>query len=334
MIPAYLKIVNQRAGNGRIKPLGQLAIAKREQSHSALQHVTIESVNPERLAWQSKLVLLLVVPAAAVDAALQTEWWGARQPTAAVWTLGLSLLLGLVTWQLRAATAGAAAAGAAITASLMDSTFHYPYTPWHTALIPVLAVSLLAFASTRLGREKKERLGAAERREGRAASQVAANLGFAALVSSQFAQSWAAESGRFAHATAAAPPLLVAGLAALAEAAADTVSSEVGQVFGGRPRMLTTLRAVDAGTDGAVSVVGTLAGVAAAAIVAAVGTWALNGDGTTFAVSWGGAAFGLVFDSLLGATAELAGALNNDAVNFLSTGAAAGFALAVMGLLR
>lgn len=288
----------------------------------------------EGLAWQSKLVLLLVLPAAATDVALRTQWWAVRQPNVAIWTLGMSLLLGLVTWQLRAAAPAAAATGAAITASLMYSTILFPYEPWHSGLIPVLAVSLLAFAATRMGREKKERLGRAEGREGRAAAQVAANLGIAALVSSEFAQSWFADKGWSAHATAAAPPLLVAGLAAMAEAAADTVSSEIGQVFGGRPRMLTTLRAVEPGVDGAVSVAGTLAGVVAAAIVAAAGTWALRGDAKMLAVSCAGAVFGLVFDSLLGATVELSGWLNNDAVNFLSTAAAAGFALGVMGWLH
>lgn len=289
-------------------------------------------MNPESLAWQSKLVLLLVVPAAATDVALRTGWWAAQQPTVAVWTLGLSLLLGLVTWQLRAATPAAAVTGATITASLMYSTAVFPYAPLHTALVPVLAVSLLAFAATRMGREK-ERLGRAEQRHGRAAAQVAANLGLAALVSSEFAQSWFAEKGWFAHATAAAPPLLVAGLAAMAEAAADTVSSEIGQVFGGRPRMLTTLRAVDPGTDGAVSAAGTLAGIVAGALVAAAGTWALRGDLRMFAVSCAGGVFGLLFDSLLGATVELSGWLNNDAVNFLSTAAAAGFALGVMAVV-
>lgn len=112
-------------------------------------------MNPESLAWQSKLVLLLVVPAAATDVALRTGWWAAQQPTVAVWTLGLSLLLGLVTWQLRAATPAAAVTGATITASLMYSTAVFPYAPLHTALVPVLAVSLLAFAATRMGREKK-----------------------------------------------------------------------------------------------------------------------------------------------------------------------------------
>ena len=70
------------------------------------------------------------------------------------------------TWKLRAATPWAAAAGAAIVASLTFSTVTVPYEPWHSALVPVLAVAVLAFISTRLGREQKERLGTAEKRHG------------------------------------------------------------------------------------------------------------------------------------------------------------------------
>ncbi len=127
--------------------------------------------------------------------------------------------------------------------------------------------------------------------------------------------------------------LIALALAALAEAAADTVSSEVGQVLGGRPRMITTMRAVEPGTNGAVSVTGTLVGVVAAAIVAGSGSWAMRGDWTLFKLSCAGAVFGLFFDSLLGATLENRGWLNNDAVNFLSTAAAAGFALAMIAVL-
>jgi uncharacterized protein (TIGR00297 family) len=116
----------------------------------------------------------------------------------------------------------------------------------------------------------------------------------------------------------------------LAEAAADTVSSEIGQVLGGRPRMITTLRAVDPGTDGAISLAGTLAGILAACAVAGIGTLALHGDARFFWISTAGAAFGLLFDSLLGATLERRGWLNNDAVNFLSTASAAGFALGLL----
>jgi uncharacterized membrane protein len=53
-----------------------------------------------------------------------------------------------------------------------------------------------------------------------------------------------------------------------------------------------------------------------------------------FTVSCAGAVFGLFFDSLLGATLEERGLLNNDAVNFLSTIIAAGFALAMLCALH
>jgi uncharacterized protein (TIGR00297 family) len=123
-------------------------------------------------------------------------------------------------------------------------------------------------------------------------------------------------------------------LAALAEAAADTVSSEVGQVLSSRPRMITTLRCVDPGTDGAISLFGTLAGMAAAGIVAALGTLAMRGDSTMFWISCAGAVFGLFVDSLLGATLERLGWLNNDLVNFLSTASAAAFALGLLAILH
>jgi uncharacterized protein (TIGR00297 family) len=283
--------------------------------------------------WESKLVLLLVVPVVSVEAVWQARNWAAASPSAAAWTLSLSALLGFVTWKLRAATAWAAAAGATITASLMFSTLTPPYQPLRTALTPVLAVSALAFAATRIGRGQKQRLGVAERPQGRSAAQVAANLGVAAIVSGPLA-GLSLEGSRW-FAQAPAPALLfTAGLAALSEAAADTVSSEIGQVFGGCPRMITTLRRVQPGCDGAVSPLGVLAGVSAAAVVAAAGTLALRAGGVLFMAGAAGGVFGFLFDSLLGATLEQRGWLNNDAVNFLSTAAAAGFALAVLGVLR
>jgi uncharacterized protein (TIGR00297 family) len=281
--------------------------------------------------WQSKLVLLVVLPAAATDVALRTQWWAAQAAPVAGWTLGLSLLLGLVTWKLRAATPAAAAAGALITASLMGSTAVFPYQPWHTALVPVLAVSLLTFAVTRLGREKKQRLGDSGERNGRSAAQISANLGLAALLSSGFFQSSLVDSRWFALAPDA---LFVAALAALAEAAADTAASELGQLFSTHPRLLTSLRVVAPGTDGAISLPGTAAGVLAAVAVAAAGAYALCGGAPMFALSCAGGVFGLFFDSLLGATLERRGWLNNDAVNFLSTASAAAFALTAVAFLR
>ena len=276
----------------------------------------------------------MVVPAVATDATLKSLWWAQQSSQVAVWVIGLSVVLGLITWQVRAATPAAAWTGTAITASLMYSTAGFPYQPWHTALTPILAVSLLAYVSTRIGRGRKERLGIGEQRSGRSAAQVAANLGVAALLATDFAQSSMAGLHWFAGFRPEQAVLFVAGLAALAEAAADTVSSELGEVFGGRPRMITTLRSVDPGTDGAISMAGTVAGVAAAGMVAALGAYALRAPVAAFEIAWAGGAFGLLLDSLLGATLEQAGWLNNDAVNFVSTIGAAAGAVAAMVWVR
>ena len=216
-----------------------------------------------KLAWESKLVLLLVLPFVGADVVLEAHWWATQNLQVAEWTVGLSVLLGLATWQMRAATPWGAAAGSGITASLMFSTVAFPYLPWRTALVPVLAVSLVAFLATRAGAGARKD-GHGREPAGRGAAQIAANLGAATIVSSAFVQSWFIDS-KWIPAAANNPGLvLTAGLAALAEAAADTASSELGQVFAGRPRMITTLKRVEAGRDGAVSVVGSAAGMAAA----------------------------------------------------------------------
>jgi uncharacterized protein (TIGR00297 family) len=282
-------------------------------------------VSRESLNWQSKLILLLVLPVVGCGLVLETIvcWYGSA-PSVVYWTLGLSAALGILTLALRAATPFAAVTGAAITAQLMYATAATPFFAWRTYIVPVLAVSLLAFTATRVGRAKKEHLGTAEARHGRSAAQVAANLGAAALLSTSLFESWAANSPWLPHTNGA---LLIASLAAIAEAAADTVASETGQVFGGRPRMITTMQSVHPGTDGGITFTGSLAGVAAAAIVAALGSFAVHPDLRFFLNVTAGAVFGLFFDSFLGATLERMGWLNNDAVNFISTISAAAFAL-------
>ena len=294
-------------------------------------------------------MLLLVLPFAAAGLVFEVQWWTAESLPVAEWSCGLSMLLALVVLRLRAATPTGALTGAVITASLIFSTVTFPYDPWHTALMPVLGVSLLAWSATKVGRRKKEALGTAESRRGRSASQVAANLGMALLACSEVVQSWLMDSGWVSSGHAARHAAGYAagyaagqtpgaagfalGLAALAEAAADTVSSEIGQVLGGRPRMITTLRLVEAGTDGGVTLIGTCAGSIAGAIVAGIGTLALRGGMEMFWISGLGAVFGLLFDSLLGATLERRGWLNNDGVNFLSTASAAGFAVGMLAMV-
>ncbi|HEU5352302.1 MAG TPA: DUF92 domain-containing protein [Terracidiphilus sp.] len=288
-------------------------------------------MNSPALQWQSRLVLLLVLPAIAADVVLQAHWWLLAVPAVAGWTLALSALLGLAAFFSRAATLAAAFAGFALCAALMFATAPLPFAPWRTALVPVVVLLLLTSLGTRFGRRRKLALGTAESKSGRNATQVAANLGVAALISNPLAQ---ATLLSLRWMPIADPGLLFApGLAALAEAAADTLSSELGQLLSGQPRMLTTLRAAPPGTDGAISFSGTLVGIAAAVLVALSGTLAFGGSTLLFLLSTAGAIFGLFFDSLLGATLERRGWLNNDGVNFLSTLAAATFTFAAAALM-
>jgi uncharacterized protein (TIGR00297 family) len=182
------------------------------------------------------------------------------------------------------------------------------------ALIALISVFVLTWIATRFGHPRKQQLGTVEK-GGRTASQVLANLGvasFAALLFAVYGKT------RF----------LLAMAAALAEAAADTVSSEVGQAVGSSPRLITSWKIVPSGTDGGVTIVGTVAGVIAASIISAA-------FGVTGLLAWrwsgpivGAAVAGMIADSLLGALLERQGILNNDVVNFLGTAVAAGIALA------
>ena len=95
--------------------------------------------------------------------------------------------------------------------------------------------------------------------------------------------------------------------------------------------MITPLRTVEPGRDGAISAAGTMAGVAGAAVVAAAGALAVGGGARMFWIATAGGVCGLIFDSLLGATLEQGGMLNNDAVNFLSTISAVVAAWALSG---
>jgi uncharacterized membrane protein len=261
----------------------------------------------------------------------------------------ISLVFALAAWRVRAATAMAALCGGMICLILTEPFQRILITciaPWrpvpsilHSGLTLLVLLFLLTFGATRLGRKVKADAGLEECRKGRSASQIVANLGIAALMASfwgdsiyQLAEggySFSGPPGNFARFTAV---WLVPTLAALAEATADTVSSEIGQAFGGAPVMLTTLRRVAPGTDGAVTVMGTVAGVVAAAVIAATGMPALGMSAAECGVAFGAGVAGLFFDSLLGATVERKGWLGNDLVNFASTAFSAGVALVAIRL--
>ena len=243
--------------------------------------------------------------------------------------LVLSIAFALSAWALRAATPAAAFFGGMICLLLTRFTGSLKASPLHSALAPLITLFLLTFLATRAGRKQKIERGVAESRKGRRASQVIANLGIAAILSNpggEAVMGWAARSAP-GPAIDSYRLLCIVILAVLAEATADTVSSEIGQTYGGKPILLTTFRSVQTGVDGAISLTGTLAGILAAAIVAGVGAWSMHLHAEQFWLALGAATLGLFFDSLLGATVERRGWLGNDLVNFTSTAFTAGLAL-------
>lgn len=171
-------------------------------------------------------------------------------------------------------------------------------------------VFLLTWAATHIGTARKQRLGTAEARGGRSALQVLANIGVASVCALLYAR---LGNRRF----------LVCAIAALAEAAADTVSGEIGQALGGEPRIVTNWKVVAAGTDGAVTLAGTFAGAAAAVAVATTCVLGRMFGWREFLVCIAAGMTGTFVDSLLGATIERRGYVGNNVVNFFSTGIAA-----------
>ncbi len=239
---------------------------------------------------------------------------GALSPLAWRAAVGLpvTLAFALAARGLRAVNWSGAAAGAVVTFALFLGAGPGGFAG-------VAAVFLLTSLATRIGYRRKQALGTAEKREGRSARQVLANLGVAA----------GASLVSLAH-PAPLWPLVVA--AALAEAAADTVSGELGQALEPRAYLITNFHPVAPGTNGGISLSGTMAGCLTAFAIA--GTCAAA---QLIAPAWiapvaAAGVLGMMFDSVLGATAERPGGLNNDGVNLLSTLLAAGCA-ALLGLL-
>jgi uncharacterized protein (TIGR00297 family) len=92
------------------------------------------------------------------------------------------------------------------------------------------------------------------------------------------------------------------GIGALATAAADTWSTEIGTVLGGTPRSMFTGREVAPGTSGGITIAGSIAALAAA-ILAAVVAGSVDWSTPALAIVTGGVA-GSVIDSALGATVQ------------------------------
>jgi uncharacterized protein (TIGR00297 family) len=129
-------------------------------------------------------------------------------------------------------------------------------------------------------------------------------------------------------------PLLVAFAASFSAKLADTCGSEIGKRWGRHTLLITSLRPVPAGTEGAVSLEGTAASLAGGLLMALVmlalglipdpGTWLLVGAVALIAT---------LAESVIGATLQRRWIwLSNEMVNGVQTLVAALLALAALGL--
>ena len=185
--------------------------------------------------------------------------------------------------------------------------------------LAVVAYLVLGSLVTKLGFARKQELGLAEGRGGRRGPENVWGSAFTGLV---LALLIAARIG--------SPTLLLIGFSAsFAAKLADTFGSEIGKRWGRNTLLITNLRRVPAGTEGAVSVEGTLA--------SAVGSLLMTIVMALFGLLHSGAAFALVLvvgfiatllESLLGALGQDRWPwLSNELVNGLQTAWAAGLAI-------
>jgi uncharacterized protein (TIGR00297 family) len=151
--------------------------------------------------------------------------------------------------------------------------------------VALLAFFILGTLTTKLGYQRKAKLGLAQEGGGRRGfSHAFSNVGVAAICA--IAVSRLARTRQSGMTEAELVPLFM-GIASLATAAADTVASEIGQLLGRRAFLPLTLKRVPVGTEGAISVEGTLAGAFGGFLVALAGTMAVDrmfGDVVEF--SW------------------------------------------------
>lgn len=281
--------------------LGHVPVGTSIESPSSPPWAKTISFARDRLQSQT---LIATITAMLLFGGTRLELGGWHSHMWTIWPLVLSLAFACIVWRLRSATGPASLLGALICLllasphSFLSLERQRPGNVISPTLPALIALFTLTFAATRFKRRAKEGVGLAEPRHGRRSSQIVANLGFAGLC--------------------AAVGFYPGALAALAEATADTVSSEVGQALGGPTWLLTNLRPVAPGTDGGVSLRGTIAGLAAAGLVVSSGTHGLSSVSADVLVFLASTA-GLFFDSLLGATIERHGWIGNDLVNFSST---------------
>ena len=178
----------------------------------------------------------------------------------------------------------------------------------YTGIVMLALFFVLASVATNWKIGKKQQLAIAERDKGkRTAGQVIANGGAAAILGG---------IGWLKPELTTLIQVMIAG--SFAAAIADTLSSELGSVYGRKFYDIITFKTSKPGPDGVISMEGTLIGVLGATIIAVTYAVVFGFNYLTPTIILAGA-IGNLFDSILGATLERKRLIGNNVVNFLNT---------------
>lgn len=109
---------------------------------------------------------------------------------------------------------------------------------------------------------------------------------------------------------------------AISASLADTLSSEIGIMSKGKPFLITTLKRVEYGVDGGVSPLGLAAAAVGAAVMGGVYFFFFHNAKIALVVV-GTGFLGSVVDSVIGATLQKRGLVDNNEVNFLASAVSA-----------
>jgi uncharacterized protein (TIGR00297 family) len=202
-------------------------------------------------------------------------------------------------------------------AGVLVGTLIYGFQGWR-GFVLLFTFFLLGSLATKLGYRPKQQQGIAQNKQGaRGPREVLANGSLAAILAMLAAVTEGHQLYRVGFASA------------LAAATADTVSGEMGQWLGGKPLLITNLRRVPRGTNGAISSIGTLAGLSATLLLSLVALRSGLVNEAQFWVMQVAGLAGNLMDSFLGATCEGKPGVDNETVNFLNTLTGAGVGMAL-----
>lgn len=199
---------------------------------------------------------------------------------------------------------------------------------WRGYLV-MMVYFLVGSGVTRIGMAEKEAAGIAEKRSGARGPENVWGSALTGTICAIAAYLLAPTQPQFV------PFLLLGYVASISTKLSDTCASEVGKAYGKRTFLITTLQAVERGTEGAVSLEGTIAGIFGALAIAIVG-WAvglINAMG--IAICLVAAFIATNLESVIGATLQNKfDWLTNELVNILNTLIGAGVAIALLLLLH